>query len=471
MIYAADLFSGAGGASTGLRVACDRLGLPVQLVAVNHWPVAVATHAQNHPSALHFCQPVEAVDPRTAVPGGKLDVLIAAPECTHHSVARGGKPVNDQSRASAWHVLRWLELLKVDRLLLENVPEFLTWGPIGSNGRPLKSKAGQTFRAFVSALESYGYKVEHRILNSADYGEATTRRRLFLQARKGRGRIVWPEPTHSRSGGRSLLRGTAKWRAAREVIDWSIQGESILARKKALAPATMRRIVEGLKRFGGPEIQPFIVSFYSEREGEQPRGRSIDDPLPTIPTENRFGIAEPFVVQLRGTSDQQVNASAQSVDDPLRTITAGGTHQALVEPFLLGQQSGSTPRNVGEPMPTIATDGAISLIEPYLTKYYGAGHGVAPVTQPMPTVTTNDRFALVEPSIEGARLDIRFRMLQPHELAAAMGFPADYQFTGTKGDKVKQIGNAISVRTMAALCQAALSDKASKSAWRVEATA
>lgn len=379
-IFAADLFAGAGGASTGLRAACAELGADLDLVAVNHWPTAIATHSRNHPEARHYCAPVEAVDPRAAVPGGRLDLLIAAPECTHHSCARGGRPVNDQSRASAWHVLRWLELLRVDRLLIENVPDFLSWAPLGSNNRPLKSKRGQTFRAYIAAIESYNMRVEWRKLNSADYGEATTRTRLFIQAVRGRAPIVWPSPTHSPAHVESLFGKTARWRPAREVIDWSLPSVSILDRKKPLAPATMARVLDGLRRQG-------------------------------------------------------------------------------VQPFLLGQQSGSIARPVTEPTPTISTDGAIALVEPYLAKYYGTGI-TSSVSEPVPTIATKDRFGLVQPVVvDGRVLDIRYRMLQPHELAAAMGFPASYQFTGNKGEQTKQIGNAISVRTMAALCRSALEDR------------
>jgi DNA (cytosine-5)-methyltransferase 1 len=493
-IRAADLFAGAGGMSTGLVTACLAAGVDVDLIAVNHWPTAVQTHTVNHPRARHFCAPVEAVDPRVAVPGGRLDLLMAAPECVHFSTARGGRPMNDQSRASAWHLLRWLELLRVDDLLIENVPEFLTWGPLDAKGRPMKSRRGETFKAFVFAVESLNYRVEWRILNAADYGEATTRRRLFIRARRGRKAIDWPEPTHGKRAGGSLLRHVRPWRAAREVIDWTIPGDSIFARKKPLAPATMRRIVEGLRRFGGPELQPFIVAM--EHGG---RAVSVDTPLPTITTARggAFGVAEPFLVPFYTERVEERHARTRSVDEPLPTITASGggkvgvvepfvveachgegdgtrrTHTvdkplgalpcsnrfALVQPFLLGQHGGATARPVTEPAPTIATDGAISLIEPYLTQYYGSGSGKIPrsVQEPMPPVTTKDRFALVEPLvIDGKTLDIRFRMLKPHELSAAMGFPKDYAFTGTKTEHVKQIGNAVSVRTAQALCVAAL---------------
>jgi DNA (cytosine-5)-methyltransferase 1 len=476
MIKVADLFCGAGGASTGFLQAATRRGVSVDLVAVNHWPIAVETHTRNHPAARHFCQSIETLDPEVAVPGRKLDLLIAAPECVHFSTARGGRPMSDQSRASAWHLLRWLEVLRVDHLLIENVPEFQTWGPLGAHGRPLVNRKGDTFRAFIAALESLNYRVEYRVLNAADYGAVTTRRRLFLQARRGNKPIIWPKQTHSKQGGRDLFGGLKKWRAAREVIDWNLPSESIFSRKRPLKPATMRRIVEGLRKFGGPDIQPFLVqlthgvrlgsvdapyqTITGANRGEigiaQPfmvgmehGGRVVDagQPMPTITTAKggAFGVVEPVLTVLRNHAD------GQSLNGPMPTITAGGGHIGITEAFILGQQSGATARPVSQPVPTVTTDGAISLTEAFLTQYYGSGDGIASVDAPVPTVTTRDRFALVQPVINGLALDIRFRMLQPHELSAAMSFPKGYEFTGNKGQQIKQVGNAIDVSMARAL--------------------
>ena len=250
-IIAADLFCGAGGTSTGLVKACEESGVEVDLIAINHWDVAIATHSANHPEAKHLCTSIDSVDPRKVVPGGRLNLLVASPECTHHSNARGGRPMSDQSRASAWHIVRWAEALYIDNILIENVREFENWGPLGTNGRPLKSKRGETFRAFLTALESLNYSVDYRILNAADYGEATTRERLFVQARKRPKQIAWPDPTHSRDGEPTFFGKRDKWRPAKEVIDWSIASQSIFSRKKPLAPATMARIEAGLRKFGG----------------------------------------------------------------------------------------------------------------------------------------------------------------------------------------------------------------------------
>lgn len=477
MIYAADLFCGAGGSSTGLVHATKALGISLNLLAVNHWKTAVETHTKNHPWARHMCADLSSIDPSLAIPGGKLRILVASPECTHHSNARGGKPRSDQSRASAWHILHWAERLQIDDILIENVAEFQSWGPLNRYGKPVKRRKGDTFRVFLKALEAMGYSVDYRILNAADYGDATTRRRLFIQARRGR-RISWPDPSHA-----------GHWRAAREIIDWNLKGESIFTRKKPLRPNTLKRIEAGLLKFGGspfltilrrhadgqsldipvPTItaggthiglaEPFLVEYYGDSHQQQKRIRSVNEPLPTQSTENRFGLCEPFVMNVahQGADD----ARCKSINEPLSTIPAGHRGElALCEPFIIPMEhSGRQPvRSTDHPLPTITTAkaGSFGLCEPFLTKYYGSGEGVRPVTDPLDTVTVRDRFALCEPVQERHGMDIRFRMLQPHELAAAMGFEG-YEFQGTKTDVVKQIGNAVPVHLSEALCRRLLS--------------
>ena len=606
-IRAADLFCGAGGSSTGALAACHDLGYQLDLTAVNHWPVAVQTHTANHGTATHFCEDLGAIDPLKAVPGGHLHLLVASPECTHHSNARGGKPMQDQSRASAWHVLRWAQALTVDNILIENVPEFQHWGGLGENGRPLKTKRGATFCAFLQALRSQGYRVEWRILNAADYGDATTRKRLFVMARLGNRRIRWPETTHAPRAETDLLGSRAKWRAAREIIDWSIPGKSIFERKKPLSANTMRRIIAGLRRFGGPELEPFIVMLNGTSEEHTERSsRPVDEPLPTVTTANHLYLAEPFLIgQQTDAMPRPVSEPAptvatsgaialvqpfvlapegvhrgnapRSTDQPLPTITAGrgggnlvesfiisaggpncearsteepmGTvltrdHRALVQPFIVphfGEREGQEPRthSVDEPAPTVTSQGAGSLVEPFLvtvahgqgeerrthsvegplptqtgsntfglarpflvpvthagggdrchdaehpmptitgahrgehalvephiTKFYGTGVPQG-VDEPLDTITAKDRFGLIQPRIVTAdgqmlALDIHFRMLQPHELASAMGFPADYQFTGNREQRVKQIGNAVPVNLSKALIRALLESEVRK---------
>ncbi len=204
-LRAADLFSGAGGTSSGLSAACQSLGLKLDLLAVNHWPIAISSHSKNHELARHLCASLDSVDPRQVVPGGRLDLLIAAPECIFHSRARGGKPINDQLRASPWLILRWLEAIHVEAFLIENVPDFRRWGPLGANGKPLKRRKGETYRAFLTALRALNYTVEDRVLRACDYGDPTIRERLFIIGRRGQKPIRWPEPTHSPDGATTLF--------------------------------------------------------------------------------------------------------------------------------------------------------------------------------------------------------------------------------------------------------------------------
>lgn len=481
-IRAADLFCGAGGTSTGLYRACHAKGKKVDLLAVNHWKTAIETHSANHPGARHICAKLDTIRPEDAVRGGRLDILVASPECSHHSVARGGRPICDQLRASAWTVLRWIETLYVDSVLIENVQEFRKWGPLGINGRPLKRHQGETYQAFLTALRSFGYAVEDRVLNAADYGDATSRRRLFILARRGNKKITWPDQTH---GDKDMFRDLQPFRTAREIIDWTIKGQSIYERKRPLAENTMRRIMAGIRKFGGESFivhlrgtteshlnssaksvdkpaptvtaagthlglcEPFLIHT-THRGGD--RTHDVDKPLPTVTGANRgeMALIEPFLVQYHNGPDFE--RRTYPIDRPIPTLDTSNRY-ALCEPFVIGQQSCAAPRSVDEPLPTIATAGAISLVEPFIVKYFGTG-AARSVEQPLDTITTRDRFGLVEVSGK-YRADIRFRMLQPHELAAAMSFDG-YKFAGNRGDQVRQIGNAVPVRIAEALCRSIL---------------
>ena len=437
---AADLFCGAGGTSTGMVKAAIKRGLPLDLVAINHWPTAVKTHARNHPWATHVCADLASTgaDPNKLVPGGKLDILVASPECTTFSKAKGGRPCSNQSRASAWHVLHWCERLDISEVLVENVSQFLKWGPLDADGHPIKSKQGITFEAWYRALESLGYYVDWKIINSADFGSATKRHRLFVRASKS-GSIRWPNPTHAPGG----YMGLEPWKPARDIIDWGLKGKSIFDRKKPLKDKTLARIEAGLKKFGGEAFIACLRGTADSQSGSW--AASVDDPLKTISAGGvHAALCQPFVVNVAHAGGDRV----KSCDEPLGTIPAGHRGEfGLCEPFVIGQQSGAAPRSTKDPLPTIATAGAIALCQPFVTKYYGKGEGAIPVTEPLATVTTRDRFALVEPR----EMDILFRMLKPHELAAAMGFE-NYQFEGNITEKVKQIGNAVAVEPAEALC-------------------
>lgn len=481
----ADLFCGAGGTSTGAIKAAEKAGYQVELTAINHWQVAVATHTANHPTARHLCTNIDDADPRKLYKPGTLDFLWASPECTHHSRARGGKPMHDQSRATAWCVIRWAEALQPGVIFVENVAEFLEWGPLNSKGRPIASKKGSIFKAWKATLESLGYKVDHRILCAADYGAPTTRQRLIVQAVRGRRRITWPRRTHAPVDHIEKLKTQPElfahedpaslqpWVPAREIIDWNLPGrwlDEMPGKAKynglPLSPKTLRRIHAGLVRYGIKSsstsgahhslVEPYIVPIDHTGKGRV-SVNTINRPLSTITTEARHGLVEPFLVN---TAHGGAGDRSASVEQPLRTICGNRGDQALIEPHLLPQHSCGLLRPVSEPAPTITTSGAIALIEPFLTKFYGTA-AAATLNEPLDTITTKDRFALVQPTLQfadGSRATIRlrWRMLQPHELAAGMSFPPGYQFTGTKTDAVKQIGNAVPVELAAALQSAHL---------------
>lgn len=492
----ADLFCGAGGTSTGAVRAAKEAGLNPQLTAVNHWPRAIETHAANHPEARHLCTAIDAIDPRALFRMGELDLLLASPECMHHSVARGGRPVNDQSRATAWCVVRWAEALQPSVILVENVPEFLDWAPIGTNGRPLRSKRGEVFRGWVSALESLGYRVAWRILCAADFGDPTTRRRLFIQAVRGRRKVCWPEPTHSPSGDGELF-AKHRYRSAREIINWNHASRSIFdPGRRPLSENTLKRIEIGLRKYG---LSAFLVPQQSRHEtrgldrplqtvtgsatGEglcepflvqanfgyphESRVSSLNEPIKTVLGSNIYGLCEPWIQRVGHYGrDGEGAPNVRGVDEPLSTVTTKQEH-ALAQPYLVklrgtsaDQIANHSSQTVDGPLPTITAGGGhLGLCEPFLTPYYGSS-GAVSVDEPLDTVTCKDRFGLVQPRLtingEEYLLDIHFRMLQPDELSRAQGFPEDYVFTGTKTEITKQIGNAVPCGLARALVSAVI---------------
>jgi len=375
---------------------------------------------------------------------GKLSFLLASPACTHHSKARGGAPINDQQRTPARKVIDWVWACRPEFLVLENVSEFQDWAPLTEDGDLDKELKGKLFEQYIlDPLKALGYSVDFRVLCCADYGDPTTRERLFLVARRDGRKVTWPEQTHARS---PEYKGLQPWVPARDIIDWSIPGKSIFDRKKPLSQNTIRRIVRGIEKYWGEWAQPFVMILRGESNV-----RCIDLPVPTLTTGQHIGLVTPFITKYYGTSD------SCSIGEPVDTITAGGNKFGLLQPMILGQQSASAARTVSGVVPTIACAGAISLLQPFITKYYGAGAGAVGIDDPLDTVTTKGRFGIVTGSVQQdgsvLGLDLLYRMLQPHELAAAMSFPKDYIFTGTKTEVIKQIGNAVPVCTARALIQ------------------
>jgi len=429
----ADLFCGAGGSSTGAERAVRAIGREMTFVCVNHWPVAIETHKKNHPSARHYVEDVTVADPLKIVPEGYLDLLMASPECRFYSRARGGRPVHDQGRMNPWAIHRWLTSLDVRCLLVENVQEFIDWGPLLEDGTPDPKKKGQYFQSWFTAIRKLGYKPQWRYLNAADYGDATTRVRFFMIARKDNKPVRWPEASHSPTGDSDMLGQRPKWRAAREIIDWQNPGRSLLDDprylKRPLSSKTLKRIARGLQKFGGqlaplyiqllglePEGEasgdaaPFILNRHGDNGGN--RAHDINNPVPTTDTRGSGYIVNPTVEPF--VMGKQSNPSYRSVDEPIPTVLTGCPPmliEPVAKPFILGQHSGSAPRDTNNPIPTIMTDGAISLVEPTMIKYYSNGWDgdVSSVDSPVPTVTTKARLGLVTPTAKPFIVQNRIR--------------------------------------------------------------
>ena len=384
----ADLFCGAGGSSTGAQRAITEIGGEMELVAINHWNTAVATHQANHPTARHLVEDVSVVDPEAVVKEGRLDLLMASPECKYYSRARGGKPIHDQGRMNPWVVHNWLTKLDVRCVLIENIPEFTQWGPLDADGRPDKSQRGKHFEAWFMTFLSLGYQAEWRMLNAADYGDATSRIRFFLMARNDGKPVVWPEPSHAK-GDTGMFPGRLPWRGAREIINWQDSGRSLLDdpkyRKKPLSQKTRLRIARGLQRFGGP-FAPLYVQL-------------LDLPAPDgdLKDVGEQSAPEPFIQANRN------NNAPRSVDEPIPTVTtAHGGGSFIVEPsmqsFMLSQQSGGAPRSTDDPAPTVAAAGAISLVQPMIVEYYGKSDA-RETDEPLSAITSMNKHALAKPTL------------------------------------------------------------------------
>lgn len=474
-----DLFCGAGGESQGIHWA---MGDDIKLFAVNHWERAIESHGRNFPQDESICQDIQTVNPVKLVGCREVELMWASPECTHFSVARGGKPMDDQSRCTPWDILRWLNMVKIKRLIVENVPEFVTWGPLDDNNRPVKELRGTYFGMFINNIQTMGYEVQWRVLNAADFGAPTIRRRLFIQAvKKGCGKsLCWPAATHAPIDAVSsdLFEPLMNpWVPARDIIDWSIPCVPLEMRSRPLSANTMRRIENGIRKYWGEYAEPFLVRY----NGGNNRHHSLDTPVPVLDTSNRYGLVEPFIVSIGQTSAKKRD---RSIDKPIPTVCTKAEH-CLVEPLIMNfSHTSGKDRTIqaNEPMPALVTkrehgvlmpltvefhgtgncrltDSPLSaiacsgahhgLIEPLIMEYYGNGQ-CKPVSKPIGTVTTKDRFALLGAS----RLGVGFRMLQPHELAAAQSFPKGYFFSGNQADKVKQIGNSVCPKQALALVKA-----------------
>ena len=397
-----DNFAGGGGASTGIELAT---GYSVD-IAINHDPEAIKMHKANHPNTKHYCENVWAVDPVKACNGHPVGLAWFSPDCKHFSKAKGGKPKDKNIRGLAWVALRWAGLVRPRVIMLENVEEFKTWGPLNRRHHPIKSKHGKTFEKFVQQLTDLGYKVEFRELIAADYGAPTMRKRFFMIARCDGKPIAWPEPTHAPADSEAVKAGLLKpYVGAYTQLDFSLPCPSIfdtseeikekygIRAVRPLAQKTMDRIARGLKKFVLDNPEPFIIQC---NHGGERRPNDIREPMPTITGKHGYGIVEPYMVQCK------YNNEAQDVQKPIGTLTTVGSH-LLVEPYMvqIGQTGFTKDRSkdVREPLTTIVSKNEHCLISPTLIQYHsetaqGEVRGQT-IKDPIMTVDGSNRYGLV----------------------------------------------------------------------------
>jgi DNA (cytosine-5)-methyltransferase 1 len=499
-----DNFAGGGGASTGIELVT---GYSVD-IAINHDPEAIKMHKANHPNTKHYCENVWAVDPVKACNGHPVGLAWFSPDCKHFSKAKGGKPKDKNIRGLAWVALRWAGLVRPRVIMLENVEEFKTWGPLNRRHHPIKAKQGKTFEQFVQQLQDLGYEVEFRELIAADYGAPTMRKRFFMIARCDGKPIVWPEPTHAPEDSEAVKTGLLKpYVGAYTQIDFSRPCPSIfdtseeikekygIRAVRPLAKKTMDRIARGLKKFVLDNPEPFIIQC---NHGGERRPNDIREPMPTITGKHGYGIVEPYMVQIGQTGfakdrskdvreplttivsknehclisptliqyhseTAQGEVRGQTIKDPIMTVD-GSNRYGLVTSFLSKFYKSGTGQDMREPLHTITTSpGHFGEVRAFLIKYYGQGTG-QDIKDPLDTVTAQDRFGLV--TIEGVDykiVDIGLRMLEPKELYGCQGFPDDYiidhDYTGkkyTRSEQVRRCGNAVCPPIPAALVKANL---------------
>lgn len=491
-----DNFAGGGGASTGIELA---IGRSVD-IAINHDPAAIAMHMVNHPATEHYCESVWDVDPRKAVKGRPVALCWLSPDCKHFSKAKGGKPVEKSIRGLAWVAVRWAATVRPRVIMLENVEEFKTWGPLLKDGYPDPDKKGRTFNTFINALKRQGYQVDFRELRACDYGAPTIRKRFFLVARCDGQPIVWPKPTHGDPNSAEVKSGKLKpWRTAAEIIDWSKPCPSIFETEKEirvkygiksvrpLAINTVRRIAVGMNKFVINNPKPFItrVNFSGSNHHYY---SSIDNPLSTITSKNGWGLVIPTLIQYH---QETVNheTRGQMLDRPLLTVDSSPRY-GLVSTFISKYYGTGEGSGLKEPLHTVTTKDRNALIVSHLVKMKGTNIG-QPLREPMQTITAgglhfgeirtvltkvngnqdlgywlqirkllnefcdyniaDDEILLLD--INGDLYfisDIGMRMLEPRELFNAQGFPATYIIdrdaegkSYPKSAQVARCGNAV----------------------------
>nr|DAF29705.1 MAG TPA: DNA cytosine methyltransferase [Bacteriophage sp.] len=400
-----DNFAGGGGASTGIELAT---GYSVD-IAINHDPEAIKMHKANHPNTKHYCENVWAVDPVKACNWHPVGLAWFSPDCKHFSKAKGGKPKDKNIRGLAWVACRWAGLVRPRVIMLENVEEFKTWGPLNRGHHPIKAKQGKTFEKFVQQLTDLGYEVQFKELVAADYGAPTMRKRFFMIARCDGKPIVWPEPTHGPADSEAVKAGLLKpYVGAYTQIDFSRPCPSIfdtseeikekygIRAVRPLAQKTMDRIARGLKKFVLENPEPFIIQC---NHGGERRPNDIREPMPTITGKHGYGIVEPYMVQIGQTGFTKDRS--KDVREPLTTIVSKNEH-CLISPTLIQYHSetskdGVRGQTIEDPIMTVDSSNRYGLVTSFLHKYYDGGYKGAgeTVENPLPTVTAWDHNSVV----------------------------------------------------------------------------
>ena len=505
-----DLFCGAGGTSSGVEYATvDGRKCAEVIACVNHDANAIKSHAANHPKTMHFTEDIRTLDLAPLVrhlqkmkrkhPRAKV-VLWASLECTNFSKAKGGQPRDADSRTLAEHLFRYIEAIDPDYIQIENVEEFMCWGDLDENGHPISRFEGRSYMRWVKHVTDYGYDYDWRLLNAADFGAYTSRKRFFGQFAKKGLPITFPVQTYAKNGdGGGMFQMYKKWKPVREVLDLEDEGESIFAKKKPLCEKTLERIYAGLIKFVAGGKENFLVKWNSMKDGHY-RAPSVDEPCPTLPCRNTIGVVKAQFLSKQFSGDPM--SKNQGIDRPAGTVTCKDHHA-----FVTAYYGNGFNQSVDEPAPTVTTKDRIALVSgKFLTEYYGGKDHNHSIDVPCTTLTTRVRHYLMNPQFASAGgsidkpcftliarmdkmppylvsteqgvgiaiydddtpmtrkvkgfmamygiIDIKMRMLKIVELKRIMGFPEDYTLIGTQAEQKKFIGNAVEVNMSRVLCEA-----------------
>ena len=517
-----DLFCGAGGTSSGVEYArVDGKKCAEVIACVNHDANAIKSHAANHPKTMHFTEDIRTLYLAPLVkhlqkmkkihPTAKV-VLWASLECTNFSKAKGGQPRDADSRTLAEHLFRYIEAIDPDYIQIENVEEFMSWGALDENGKPVSKDQGSDYMRWVKNVCNYGYDFDWRILNAADFGAYTSRKRFFGQfARKGLP-IAFPIQTFAKNGDDGgMFKMYSKWRAVRDVLDLDDDGTSIFTKKKPLCEKTLERIYAGLVKFvagGKKQHEAWILKYNSMNKDNHHNAPSLDEPCPTVACQNRLGLVKCQFLSKQFSGDP--SGKNIDIEQPAGTVTCKDHHAFVTAYYGNGFNS-----SIDEPSPTVTTKDRISLVSTkFVANEYSGGGQISDINDPCPAVLTTPKqkivsaqylmnpysfksdggsidkpcftliarmdkmppylittkegvvgIAIYETDSPWTRkvkefmamygiVDICMRMLKIDELKRIMGFPSDYVLVGTQAEQKKYIGNAVEVNMSRVLCEA-----------------